>query len=73
MAWKQQGHSLEELPFQALFGVWGSYFGMVLISAVLVAQFYIVSLFSAIKDSPLNKPSFLDRHSGRSVECQMTP
>ncbi|KAF9456227.1 APC amino acid permease [Collybia nuda] len=40
-AWKLQGHSLEELPFQAMLGVWGSYFGMVLVSAVLIAQFYI--------------------------------
>lgn len=41
-AWKAQGHSLEELPFQALAGVWGSWFGVVLLSLVLVAQFYIV-------------------------------
>ncbi|KAG6836723.1 hypothetical protein H0H93_004386 [Arthromyces matolae] len=41
MAWKHQGHSLEELPFQALGGVYGSYFGVILLSLVLIAQFYI--------------------------------
>ena len=41
-AWKVQGHSLEELPFQALGGVYGSWFGIILVSLVMVAQFYMV-------------------------------
>lgn len=40
-AWKAQGHSIEELPFQALGGAYGSWFGVVLIVLVLIAQFYI--------------------------------
>ncbi|KAF8147988.1 APC amino acid permease [Crassisporium funariophilum] len=40
-AWKVQGHSIEELPFQALGGVYGSWFGIILIVVVLIAQFYI--------------------------------
>ncbi|CDZ96589.1 amino-acid permease inda1 [Phaffia rhodozyma] len=40
-AWKVQGHSVEELPFTAATGVWGSWFGVVLIVLVLIAQFYI--------------------------------
>lgn len=40
-AWLVQGHSLEELPFRALGGHWGSWFGVVLIVLVLIAQFYI--------------------------------
>ncbi|KAG6909752.1 hypothetical protein DXG01_015468 [Tephrocybe rancida] len=40
-AWVTQGHSLEELPFRAMGGVWGSWFGLILLSLVLVAQFYI--------------------------------
>ncbi|KAF5354215.1 hypothetical protein D9756_006924 [Leucocoprinus leucothites] len=40
-AWKVQGHSLDELPFRAFGGVWGSWFGVVLIILVLIAQFYI--------------------------------
>lgn len=40
-AWKLQGHSVEELPFRALGGVYGSWFGVVLLALVLIAQFYI--------------------------------
>ncbi|KAJ3983457.1 APC amino acid permease [Lentinula detonsa] len=40
-AWKVQGHSLEELPFKALGGVWGSWLGLTLIVIVLIAQFYV--------------------------------
>ncbi|KAG6810314.1 hypothetical protein H0H92_012468 [Tricholoma furcatifolium] len=40
-AWVTQGHSIEELPFQALGGVYGSYLGVLILSLVLVAQFYI--------------------------------
>lgn len=40
-AWKVQGHSVEELPFQAFGGIWGSWFGVILIVLVLIAQFYI--------------------------------
>ncbi len=44
-AWKAQGHSLEELPFKALGGVWGSWFGVIMNGLVLIAQFYVVHLF----------------------------
>ncbi|KAG5637064.1 hypothetical protein H0H81_005945 [Sphagnurus paluster] len=40
-AWAYQGHSLEELPFRAMFGVWGSWFGAILLVLVLISQFYI--------------------------------
>ncbi|KAG6808350.1 hypothetical protein H0H92_010029 [Tricholoma furcatifolium] len=40
-AWITQGHSLEELPFRALGGVWGSWFGLILLTLVLIAQFYV--------------------------------
>nr|CRX78983.1 hypothetical protein ls5930a1_00058 [Leucosporidium scottii] len=38
MAWKLQGHSVEELPFRAMGGIWGSIFGCVLVVLVLIAQ-----------------------------------
>jgi len=41
-AWKVQGHSVDELPFKALGGVYGSWFGVILVILVLIAQFYIV-------------------------------
>ena len=37
-AWAHQGHTLDELPFQAIFGVWGSWLGFGLIVLVLIAQ-----------------------------------
>ncbi|KAG8818558.1 hypothetical protein FRC19_010564 [Serendipita sp. 401] len=40
-AWKVQGHSVEELPFRAMFGVWGSWIGLILVVIVLIAQAYI--------------------------------
>lgn len=40
-AWKFQGHSVEELPFRALGGIYGSICGASLIVLVLIAQFYI--------------------------------
>ncbi|KAK9893750.1 hypothetical protein P389DRAFT_155558 [Cystobasidium minutum MCA 4210] len=41
MAWKAQGHSVDELPFRALGGIWGSAFGATVLVLVLIAQFYI--------------------------------
>lgn len=37
-AWKYHGHSVEELPFTAIFGVWGSWLGLTIIVLVLIAQ-----------------------------------
>ncbi|CAF0859268.1 unnamed protein product [Adineta steineri] len=41
LAWKAQGHTLDELAFVAPFGVWGSIYGLVLNILCLIAQFYI--------------------------------
>lgn len=40
-AWVVQGHHVDELPFKAMFGVWGSWAGLFLIVLVLIAQFYV--------------------------------
>lgn len=37
-AWKYHGHTEDELPFKALFGVWGSWVGLGLVVIVLIAQ-----------------------------------
>ena len=37
-AWKVQGHSLEELPYKAVGGVYGSGLGVTLVVLVLIAQ-----------------------------------
>ncbi|KAG6002926.1 Amino-acid permease inda1 [Claviceps lovelessii] len=39
-AWALQGHTLDEIPFQAVGGVYGSYLGLFLCVIVLMAQFY---------------------------------
>jgi amino acid transporter len=41
LAWKAQGHTLDELAFVAPFGVVGSCFGLLLNILCLIAQFYI--------------------------------
>jgi len=51
-AWRVQGHSVEELPFRAMFGVWGSWAGLILVILVLIAQFYIA--ISPIGGTPSN-------------------
>jgi len=40
-AWKLQGHHVDELPFKASFGIWGSYVCAVMNFLCLVAQFYV--------------------------------
>ncbi|TKA28452.1 hypothetical protein B0A50_03919 [Salinomyces thailandicus] len=39
-AWAYHGHTVDELPFKAAFGVWGSWAGFILVILVLIAQFY---------------------------------
>ncbi|KAJ2917582.1 hypothetical protein MD484_g2837, partial [Candolleomyces efflorescens] len=52
-AWHVQGHSVDELPFKALGGVYGSWFGVTLIVLVLIAQFYIaIWPIGGMPDSP---------------------
>jgi len=38
--WKSQGHEKHELPFQAMFGVVGSYYGLFLNAICIIATFY---------------------------------
>jgi len=38
---KAQGQSLDELPFRAVLGVYGSYFGLIMNVLCIIAQFYI--------------------------------
>jgi yeast amino acid transporter len=40
-AWAYHGRSLDELPFRAAFGVWGSWVGFLLNVLCLIAQFYV--------------------------------
>jgi len=40
-AWKLQGHSVDELPFRAAFGIYGSYVCAIMNFICLAAQFYV--------------------------------
>ncbi|KAG9228585.1 amino-acid permease [Amylocarpus encephaloides] len=40
-AWKQQGHLKAELPYEAIFGVMGSWYGLILCILCMTATFYI--------------------------------
>ncbi|KAM0542107.1 hypothetical protein ACHAPJ_012932 [Fusarium lateritium] len=40
-AWKYNGHTLDEIPFKALCGVWGSWVGLIFVVVILIAQFYV--------------------------------
>ncbi|KIW13714.1 hypothetical protein PV08_08905 [Exophiala spinifera] len=39
-AWKANGHSVDELPFRAAFGIYGSYLCLLINIIALIAQFY---------------------------------
>ncbi|KAJ4370389.1 Amino-acid permease inda1 [Neocucurbitaria cava] len=39
-AWAYHGHTVDEIPFKAALGVWGSWLGLAIIFIVLCAQFY---------------------------------
>ncbi|KAK6383069.1 hypothetical protein LTS17_003739 [Exophiala oligosperma] len=40
-AWKAQGHTVDELPFRAAWGVWGSWLCSFICLIGLIAQFYV--------------------------------
>ncbi|UJR11398.1 hypothetical protein I4U23_015578 [Adineta vaga] len=54
IAWKAQGHTLDELTFVAPFGIWGSCIGLLLNILCLIAQFYL-AIF------PLDSPPSAER------------
>ncbi|KAK6201295.1 amino acid permease-domain-containing protein [Scheffersomyces amazonensis] len=63
-AMKVQGRSLNELPYVAQSGVWGSYYGAILNVLVLIAQFWI-ALFPI--DTPPNANDFFLSYLGFPV------
>jgi len=40
-AWAHNGHTLDELPYKAIFGVWGSWLCLLINVISLMAQFYV--------------------------------
>lgn len=54
-AWRVQGHQLHELPYEALFGVWGSWYGAILTVICMMATFYVAV-------QPLNAVDFFQEY-----------
>ncbi|KAJ3720586.1 amino-acid permease inda1 [Lentinula raphanica] len=67
-AWYVQGHSVEELPFRALGGVWGSWLGLSLVIIVMIAQFY-VALFpvGGVSNGAARAQSFFEAYLAAPV------
>ena len=61
-AWHANNRSLDELPYVALFGVWGSWFGLILNILCLIATFY-VALFVSLIPSPSPRDKLLTPYS----------
>jgi amino acid transporter len=57
-AWHYNGHTLDEIPFKAIGGVYGSYLGLFLIAIVLIAQVSILCL-NVCSSSLCNELTFL--------------
>lgn len=47
-AWAYHGHTVDEIPFKAIGGVYGSYLGLALVVLVLIAQVRISALFLSL-------------------------
>lgn len=57
---KANGHTLDELPYQAAFGVWGSWVTFGICALALIAQFY-VALFP-VGGAPPNAEAFFEAY-----------
>lgn len=72
-AWAYHGHSVDEIPFQAVGGVYGSWLGFILIILVLIAQvslpFHLANSYSAAN----NRLFSFTLPSGLSGEASTMP
>lgn len=59
-AWKYNGHTLDEIPFRAVGGVYGSIIGLILVILALAAQVTTVS-FAQLRESRADKNIVLHR------------
>lgn len=57
-AWKYHGHTLDELPYKASFGIWGSYVCVLISLLALMAQFYVALYPVGPSSGYLNAESF---------------
>jgi amino acid transporter len=63
-AWRVKGHTIDELPYRARFGIWGSWLGVFLNLICLAAQFYVA--LWPVGGSP-NAMNFFESYLAASV------
>ncbi|KAJ9417661.1 amino-acid permease [Fusarium oxysporum] len=62
-AWKYNGHTLDEIPFKAIGGVWGSWLGLILLlTSANISQFYVAIV------APVGESGMGTRTSWISIE-----
>ncbi|KAK5123224.1 hypothetical protein LTR85_003423 [Meristemomyces frigidus] len=59
-AWKANGHTLDEIPFRAACGVWGSYLCLLINVLCLIAQFYVALYPVGPPSGYLNAETFFE-------------
>lgn len=59
-AWKAQGHLKAELPYEAVFGVLGSWYGLILNILCLIATFYVALFVSSFPSTLCNQHPTVD-------------
>jgi amino acid transporter len=79
-AWKVQGHIKAELPYEAMFGVMGSWYGLILNILCMTATFYVAlfvsfPILSTVKQSTISLPgeheTDISLHASLSTAPQM--
>ncbi|KAH8895186.1 amino-acid permease inda1 [Thozetella sp. PMI_491] len=71
MAWKRQGHTLDEIPFKAALGVFGSYIGLGLSILVFIAQMYVA--IWPVGGGPSGEPGSVNDAEGFFMACLAFP
>ncbi|KZM24313.1 uncharacterized protein EKO05_0005631 [Ascochyta rabiei] len=59
-AWASKGHTVDEIPYRASFGVWGSWICFAICAIALIAQFY-VALYP-VGGTPLSAENFFETY-----------
>lgn len=66
-AWAYQGHTLDEIPFRAAGGIYGSYLGLFLCVIVLMAQFYSAIVAPPGEEGMATAKSFFQQYLAAPV------
>lgn len=59
---KANGHSLDEIPYKATFGIWGAWVNVIISTAALIASFYVALYPVGPPDGYLNVQNFFEAY-----------